>query len=212
MNKIVANLFIVAVAAVIVGCTSNLGPTDLPSVQGQTSGQARLTTPEIGDAGSNGDQEALEALIAEVDPHVVYHDGSWSLDPNAKLTPQAQAFVTQALTASAGMRIEAPEDVSALAVAGGVRSLTAYWWGYRIGLKSGDAQAVSLAWRTSGASSAIKVFLGYFGYSGWAVGAAGLLVPTYAVTIAYVDKQGGYRGVFLNVPWTIVPTVITAQR
>jgi len=51
----------------------------------------------------------------------------------------------------------------------------------------------------------------YFGYSGWAVSVASVMVPAYAITIWYVNKVGGNRGVYMNVPWTIIPTYIYPQ-
>src|SRR5688572_25235192 len=65
-----------------------------------------------------------------------------------------------------------------------------YWWGARVAVPSGVAQAVAYAWRTSGGAAAVRVFLASYGWSGWAVGPAGALVPAYAVTIWYVDRVG----------------------
>lgn len=159
----------------------------------------------------------MEVLISEIDPHVTYDtDGSWSVHPGAQLTPAAKAFVTEALSASANFKTEAALGQSASTtqnalVSAGYRDLKFYWWGARISLASGDAQGIGYSWRTSGGSAAVSQFLGYFGYSGWAVGAAAVLVPAYAATIWLVDRIGGYRGVHLHVPWTIIPTYITPQ-
>jgi len=163
-------------------------------------------------------QRVLTALIAEVDRYVAYKpDGTWAVDPSAMLSPQARQFVTEALSKSDRASIAESRAGTAatfgatLANSGGVRSLTCYWWGCRLGFKTGDAQGVAHAWRTAGAKGAIKVFLGYFGYSGWAAGVAAVLVPAYAITVSVVDRLGGYRGVYMNVPWSIAGTVITPQ-
>ncbi|HEV7590359.1 MAG TPA: hypothetical protein VGO40_19775 [Longimicrobium sp.] len=161
-------------------------------------------------------QRQLEALIAEIDPHVRYAaDGSWALAPGAKLSPAAAEFARQAHAASmkalAG-RVQLSRSgeprFTTVANQSGIRF---YWWGARVSVPSRATQGIAYAWRTSGAPAAVKTFLSYFGYSGWAVGVAGVLVPAYALTIGYIDRVGGYRGVYMHVPWSIVPTYITPQ-
>lgn len=161
-------------------------------------------------------QQQLEALIAEVDPYVRYAaDGSWSLAPEAKLSPAAAEFARQAhamsqnvLTANAQLTQPGGPRLATAPNQSGIRF---YWWGARVAVPSGVAGAIRHAWRTSGGAAAVRVFLTYYGWSGWAVSAAGALVPAYAATIWYVDRVGGYRGVFMYVPWSIVPTYIAPQ-
>lgn len=161
-------------------------------------------------------QRQLEALIAEIDPYVQYAaDGSWNIAPGAELSPAAAEFASQARAASTAVML----TTGRLSVLGGPNFAAAanqsgirfYWWGARVSVPTGAAQGVGYAWRTAGGAAAVRAFLQYYGWSGWAVGAAGVLVPAYAWTIAYVDRVGGYRGVHMNVPWSIVPTYITPQ-
>lgn len=160
-------------------------------------------------------QQQMEALIAEVDPHVQYAaDGSWSIASNAELSPAASEFVGHARAASAAVTLSTGVSAAggpSFAAAPNQSGITRYWWGMRVSVRTGAAQGIGYAWRTAGGAAAVRVFLQYYGWSGWAVGAAGVLVPAYAWTIAYVDRVGGYRGVHLNVPWTIIPTYITPQ-
>lgn len=161
-------------------------------------------------------QARFEALIAEINPHILYDDvGRWRIADGAQLSKTAAEFVQAAQSASAGQSVENParSGVAALSytTGGGVRGIGWYWWGARVSLRSGDVQGVSEAWRTAGGAAAVRTFLSYFGYSSWLAGAAGYLVPMYAWTIWYVDRTGGYRGVHLYVPWSLVPTFITPQ-
>jgi hypothetical protein len=160
-------------------------------------------------------QRQLQALIEEIDPHVRYvADGSWSIASDAPLSPAAAEFARQARAASAAVMLSSGVSVTggpSFAVAPNQSGITRYWWGMRVSVRTGAAQGIGYAWRTSGGAAAVRVFLQYYGWSGWAVGAAGVLVPAYAWTISYVDRVGGYRGVHMNVPWTIIPTYITPQ-
>ncbi len=160
-------------------------------------------------------QTRMEALIAEVDPHVRYAaDGSWSIDSGARLSPAAAEFASQARAASSAVMLTTGVSVPggpSFAAAPNQSGIRFYWWGARVSVRTGAAQGIGYAWRTAGGAAAVRVFLQYYGWSGWAVGAAGVLVPAYAWTISYVDRVGGYRGVHMNVPWTIIPTYITPQ-
>jgi hypothetical protein len=183
---------------------STIRPPDDESLDHPNPGQAAARQTQV--------------LISEVDPHVVYRsDGSWSISPDARLSAAAAAFVQESLAGAArtgeepALEYERGNNSNSPMSQSGSRSLKRYWWGYRIGLKSGDASAFKEAWNRAGAAGAVKLFLMYFGHSGWAVAAAPTLVPAYATAIWYVDRLGGYRGVYLDVPWTIIPTYIHPQ-
>jgi hypothetical protein len=162
----------------------------------------------------------LESIIAEVDPHIRYDvAGNWTLDASAHLSAEAAAFVQAARQQFAVVRAElnsVPASTfgvsrAALYAPANQSGITFFWWGARIAMPTNAITGVSAAWRLSGGAAAVRVFLSYYGWSGWAVGAAGVLVPAYAFTIDYVDRLGGRRGVFLNTPWTIIPTYIAPQ-
>jgi hypothetical protein len=85
-----------------------------------------------------------------------------------------------------------------------------YWWGARVSVRTGAAQGIGYAWRTAGGAAAGSSCSTTAGRGGRLV-RRGVLVPAYAWTISYVDRVGGYRGVHMNVPWTIIPTFITPQ-
>lgn len=160
-------------------------------------------------------QRQLEALIAEIDPHVRYGpDGSWSIASDAPLSPTASEFAFQAQAAFAAATRSTGQPTARgglrLAAAPNQSGIQFYWWGARISIRSAAAQEMWQAWRTGGNPAASRVFLRYFGSSAWAAGAAGV-VAAHAWTIAYVDRVGGYRGVHMFIPWTLRPVYISPQ-
>jgi hypothetical protein len=167
--------------------------------------------------------QRLEALIAEVEPHVRFNaDGTWSVDGAANLSADALRFASEAQAASLAAirsgavlerlpsaRVDGPSY--ATAPRPNQQGVAMYWWGARISLRTGAAQGISSSWQISGGPTAVQLFLQYFGYSRWVAGIAGALVPAYAWTIGYVDRVGGRRGVHMYVPWSVIPTYIAPQ-
>jgi hypothetical protein len=213
MNKFL--LILLAGPLFLMGCAEQRGLTEPKDTAEVVNEQALLN--------NEANERTLTTLVAEIEPYVRFHDdGTWSVDPAASLSPAAAEFAREAQRSSAalldhGVQLSRAPSSGPSSPAYAVFSswnhqgLTRFWWGYRVSLRSATAQEIYSAWWRSSVSSAIKAFLRHFGYSGWAVGAAGTLVPAYAWTIGYVDRVGGYRGVHMNVPWSIVPTYIAPQ-
>lgn len=213
MNRLITSL--AAGLLLLAGCADHRNPAEPESSAEAVNAQAVRE--------NEANQRVLVALIAEIDPHVRYHaNGTWSVDPAARLSPSAVRFALDAQRHSAehvaqGVRLSrnpvaaGGAPVYALATSANYQGLAFYWWGARVSLRSAVAQEIYSSWWKRGVRAAVQAFLKYFGYSGWAVNAAGALVPAYAWTIGYVDRVGGYRGVHMHVPWSIVPTYIAPQ-
>lgn len=170
------------------------------------------------DAQNAANKATLGALLAEIEPHVRYDErGGWSLAEGTTLSSSAREFASRASAAyAASLSVDASPTVAqgvmlSSIVGANQRGLTRFWWGYRIAIPTGVASGVSDTYRRSGAVAAVRLLVGYYGSTSWVAGIAAYFVPAYAITIGVVDRLGGKRGVFANVPWTIVPTVITAQ-
>jgi hypothetical protein len=161
-------------------------------------------------ARNSDNQRIFDALVAELEPHLRKEpDGTWTVDPDAPLSPSARAFMEVASremkeAVATGERIDTGAAFLRLPtgdVGPNYNGIRWYWWGVRISISSANVGALANAVRMAGVGGAVQFFVQALLAPAWVVSIVPLLVAYWMAVIAAINARGGRRGVHIYVTW-----------